>query len=323
MNRIVIIHSGAIGDLIQVLPALHALRRAHPGARITLVGRRERAALAILAGAADESRDLDGAGLWRFAHDPSSSLPPAIAGADLVLDFLGYAAAGLARHTPPPQAVTLTPLPPPGWDRPAAEWIGRQVAEQLGVAVAGAPEIRVPAGALAAGRELVASRGIGGPFAAIHPGSGSPGKNWPIDRFATIARRLGDVSRYQVVWLAGPAEIERGTYQTRNSVGGTRNAGAENSILQDLPLDRAAAVLALADAYLGNDSGITQVAAAVRRPDGRATPTAALFGPTDPRVWAPRGSHVKLICSRDGSMDAIAVDEVWAAMATWAGPAQT
>jgi ADP-heptose:LPS heptosyltransferase len=109
---------------------------------------------------------------------------------------------------------------------------------------------------------------------------------------------------------------------------GTRNAGNGNNrngnrdgrevVLQDLTLVQVAAVLALADGYLGNDSGITQVAAAVRGAGGRATPTVALFGPTDPQVWAPRGPHVKVIRSPDGSMNAITVDAVGAAGGGWA-----
>jgi ADP-heptose:LPS heptosyltransferase len=46
--------------------------------------------------------------------------------------------------------------------------------------------------------------------------------------------------------------------------------------------------LAKARLYIGNDSGITHLAAAV------GTPVLALFGPTDPEVWAPRGRHVRV-----------------------------
>jgi ADP-heptose:LPS heptosyltransferase len=42
--------------------------------------------------------------------------------------------------------------------------------------------------------------------------------------------------------------------------------------------------------YVGNDSGITHLAAAV------GTPVLALFGPTDPKIWGPRGAHVRIAC---------------------------
>jgi hypothetical protein len=53
------------------------------------------------------------------------------------------------------------------------------------------------------------------------------------------------------------------------------------------------------------------VAAAVRRPGGRATPAIVLFGPTAPRVWAPCGGHVGVVTSTDGTMEAIGVERVW------------
>jgi ADP-heptose:LPS heptosyltransferase len=82
-------------------------------------------------------------------------------------------------------------------------------------------------------------------------------------------------------------------------------------VFSNLPLDLVAGILSQADLYLGNDSGVTHLAAAVRDAGGRATPTVALFGPSDVRLWAPRGPHVRIVQSPDGTMDAMAVDRVW------------
>ena len=150
---------------------------------------------------------------------------------------------------------------------------------------------------------MLASRGVGGPFAAMGAGSGSAKKNWPLDRFQEIARRLRIDTGRKVAWLSGPAEQERGTLAA---------LGPEETVLADLSLEQAAAVLALADVYVGNDSGITQIAAAVRRPDGRATPTVAFFGPTDPRVWGPQGTRGRIVRSADGAAGNIDVERVWA-----------
>jgi ADP-heptose:LPS heptosyltransferase len=68
-----------------------------------------------------------------------------------------------------------------------------------------------------------------------------------------------------------------------------------------------AALLARAGAYVGNDSGVTHLAAA------SGAPTIALFGPTDPRVWAPLGPRVEVI--RGATMEGIAAGEVAAAVA--------
>jgi ADP-heptose:LPS heptosyltransferase len=60
--------------------------------------------------------------------------------------------------------------------------------------------------------------------------------------------------------------------------------------------------LASARVFVGNDSGISHLAAAV------GTPVVALFGPTDPRVWAPRGPMVEVITR--SVMEEIRVEDV-------------
>jgi len=122
-------------------------------------------------------------------------------------------------------------------------------------------------------------RHAGGDFAAIHPFSGSARKNWPLDRFREVAARLP----MPVRWCAGPEEAMEDAMRFEN--------------LYDL-----ACWLARARVYIGNDSGITHLAAAV------GTPVVAIFGPTDPAVWAPRGERVSVVSG--GCLDAISVDEV-------------
>jgi heptosyltransferase-3 len=104
-------------------------------------------------------------------------------------------------------------------------------------------------------------------YAVIHPFSGSARKNWDIEKF----RRIADKLSMPVRWCAGG---------------------------DDPPLDDAvriedlyelACFLARARLYIGNDSGITHLAAAV------GTPTLAIFGPTNPDIWAPRGDHVRVV----------------------------
>ncbi len=100
-------------------------------------------------------------------------------------------------------------------------------------------------------------------FAVIHPFASSPKKRWPIEKFREVARRLNTSVR----WCAGPQEELADATRIDN-------------------LYELACWLAQARVYIGNDSGISHLAAAV------GTPTIVLFGPTDPTVWAPRGSRV-------------------------------
>jgi ADP-heptose:LPS heptosyltransferase len=115
---------------------------------------------------------------------------------------------------------------------------------------------------------------------AIAPGSGAREKNWPDIYFRSVAdwwrRRTGGF----VVVIAGPVEEERG---------GTTAVSHDAVIARNLTLAQLAALLARSDVYLGNDSGVTHLAAAL------GVPTVALFGPSDPRLWAPRGGKVTIL----------------------------
>jgi heptosyltransferase III len=106
-------------------------------------------------------------------------------------------------------------------------------------------------------------------YAVIQPFSGSPRKNWPLENFRKLAAGLEDTM--PVRWCAGPDDPPL-------------DGAVRFDDLYDL-----ACWLARARLYVGNDSGITHLAAAV------GTPVLALFGPTDPAVWAPRGPHVQVV----------------------------
>lgn len=105
-------------------------------------------------------------------------------------------------------------------------------------------------------------------FAVIHPFSGSPRKNWPLEKFRAMAARLERAM--PVHWCAGAQDQPLG--------GAVR--------IDDLW--ELARWLARARLYVGNDSGITHLAAAV------GTPVLALFGASDPQVWSPRGENVRV-----------------------------
>ncbi len=120
---------------------------------------------------------------------------------------------------------------------------------------------------------------VEGGFAVIHPFSASPRKCWPLDRFQELARRLP----MPVRWCAGPEDSLPDAVRIEN-------------------LYELAYWLASARVFVGNDSGISHLAAAV------GTPVVALFGPTNPQIWAPRGPHVRVIAK--AAMADISVEEV-------------
>ena len=109
-----------------------------------------------------------------------------------------------------------------------------------------------------------------GGFAVIHPFSGSARKNWPLERYRELARVLE--ARLPVRWCAGSEE-------------------ALEDAARIADLYELACWLAGASVYIGNDSGITHLAAAA------GAPVVALFGPTDPALWAPRGERVRVVAT--------------------------
>jgi ADP-heptose:LPS heptosyltransferase len=123
-----------------------------------------------------------------------------------------------------------------------------------------------------------------GKFIVIHPGSGGRAKCWPLERFMDVADALND---HEIRWMLGPAECERDPDLHARLKGRIQHRG--ESLIIDEDLFNAARQPAGAALYLGNDSGMTHLAAAL------GIRTVAVFGPTDPRVWRPLGEHVQII----------------------------
>jgi len=157
----------------------------------------------------------------------------------------------------------------------------------------------------------------GVPVAAVHPGSGGAWKCWPVERFVEAVDRLM-ASGCSVVLIQGPSD-DAVVANVLSAVRGTRPP-----VAADLAVDELAAFLCLCSAYLGNDSGVTHLAAAA------GVPTVALFGPTDPAVWGPRGRRVTLlapegdcapcgraraiVCAHRSCLDGIGVERVVGAL---------
>ena len=123
------------------------------------------------------------------------------------------------------------------------------------------------------------------PGVALHPGASGPRKRWPARNFAEVARGLSRDPNCRRLLLEGPLDGE--------AVREVRHGLAEDSVRWETVrienLSRLAAVLSRCRLYIGNDSGITHLAAAL------GIRTIALFMDTDPRVWAPRGPRVELL----------------------------
>ncbi len=297
---ILLICLGGLGDLLAVLPSLRLLRRFYPGSRFTLVGRAEYGLLLKSAALVEEVLD---AGSSRFTglfgrdgySDPK--LETWLKSTDQIWGWrLGESSldleAALRRHGA--KSVRIIG-PPAGPSRPLSRHYFDLTAEALG-----------GAGAALAGEfdsfcrlklregQALAARAENLP-AVIHPGSGSRKKCWPLDRFLDVAGRLAENNIAGLI-VTGEAEgwLEPELKRHRFPPGWTWVAQP--------PLVRLAARLSACRVYLGNDSGITHLAAAC------GAPVLALFRREAQELWRPCG-RVALLSAEE--VADIGLDEVW------------
>jgi heptosyltransferase-2 len=183
----------------------------------------------------------------------------------------------------------------------AARQLARPI-EELGINVADFAERIFPSvGDLEFAREFLAS--VSQPIIAIHPGSGSPKKNWPlenwIDLFSPSSRFAGLEGLVVISGEADEAQTNELEREWKNR---------DVRFAKDVPLPRLAAVLDRS-IFIGHDSGISHLAAAV------GANCILLFGPTDPDVWAPKNENVRVLRPPSGKLGDLQIETVEAALA--------
>jgi heptosyltransferase-3 len=290
VKKILVWHQGALGDLLLAGPALVAVSQHYPGAGLIGVGHSQR--WRLLAGTLPLTAAWDGggavwAGLFQEQGAFSSTLKDRLAGVDLALVFAPRPRpAFLARlvQAGVSQAFWI-PSFPGGGVEPVAQVQARRL-QELGIRETLTPfRLRLEPG-------IAADTGFSlkDQILVIAPGSGASVKNWPLSGYYEVARALAWEAGLKVVWLAGPAEEPVLPY-----IQGLA-AAQEQVVWVNEPLERLALLLARTQVYLGGDSGITHLAAAAG-----ARRVVALFGPTDPRVWAPWGEQVTVVTPPGGT----------------------
>jgi hypothetical protein len=252
MRRLAI-RPGGIGDFIVSLPALEQLKTDYLEVWAALPN-------VPLVRFADRARPIGSTGLDLVGvADPPERLIEELRGFDSIMSWYGanrpeFRESVSALDLP---FVFFPALPPEGLAIHATDFYLGQAAAIVGTGEAGpSVEPHIECGVRRQN------------FAVIHPFSGSARKNWPLAKFRALARNLERIM--PVRWCAGPDDPPL-------------EASVRIGDLYEL-----ACWLAGARLYIGNDSGITHLAAAV------GAPVLALFGPTDPAVWAPRGANVRV-----------------------------
>jgi heptosyltransferase-3 len=295
MRRCLVLHPGALGDVLLAVPALGHLGAL--GFSPTLAVTSRLVPLFAASGLVSRAIDLETLGLHRLFHAPP---PPGalerLEGYEAVVSWFGAGEpayrANLAALACP--VVLARAAPPPGTVHVSDHLLATLA--PLGPVPGRLPQVRLDVAEeeRAAARAWLAARGIEpGEAAVLQPGAGAPAKAWP--GFGVLARRLRR-DGFPVVVLVGPADAEVMGRLLAEAASG------EAAVARDWPLARLAALLALARVAVGNDSGPTHLAAAV------GCATVAVFGPTDPATWAPVGLRVRVIAGARGEPPWAGVD---------------
>lgn len=286
------IRGGAIGDFILTLPAIKLLRDSFPAAHLEILGYQHITALALMSRYANATRSIE--------YGPFSSF--FCRDGDLAPDLLGYfdRFQQIVSYLFDPDEIFASNLrragvrnliigpPKISGQEHAARQLARPL-ESLGLYLDNPAAIILPNEPRKVDRSLI----------AIHPGSGSEAKNWPLERFVELTAVLlqSDESR-RFLLIGGEADEERVT----------RLAGAvpneSRSVLMNLPLPDLAGILQNCALFIGHDSGISHLAAAV------GTRCMLLFGPTDPEIWAPANPQVQVLRALGLTMSEIEFHEV-------------
>jgi ADP-heptose:LPS heptosyltransferase len=294
--RVLVIRGGAIGDFILTLPAIQLLRSGLPvEPHLEILGYPPVTALALAAGVADAARPLEHAGLATF-FVPGAELDPGwsnyFASFDLVVSYLfdpdGYFRENLARSG----AETI--LQGPGKIDPSK---GTHASEQLAEPLQEiALYLEEPVAGLDLGGRAGRGAPAGPPLVAVHPGSGSPRKNWGFENWAEVATVIA-AQRPGARFLLATGEAEHD--QLGDLLGIFAATGLPFTSAHGRPLTELAGQLARADLFLGHDSGVGHLAAAL------GIPSVLVFGPTDPAVWAPRSPQVTVVQAPRGNLGAL------------------
>lgn len=271
----IIYHTGALGDFITTIPAIQYYKMLNPGGHLTLLGKPAMGKFAKDIGLIDDWLDVDGPKFLPLFHDDFSDVAEKLLAAfttailftsnDSCL-FKNIAQSGISRllHQPPFPSTRV----------PIIDYHLSLFCDPTTVAESEKIPTIIPPPDAFSSIEKFLPPGSEKPV-AIHPGSGSKKKNWPFDRFLQVADFFRS-RQIPVLWIKGPAE-ESFVFPPTDSVAA------------HLSIAELAALLANCRSYLGNDSGVTHLAAAV------GCRTVAVFGSSDKRIWAPYGLDVTII----------------------------
>lgn len=310
-GKILVIRGGAIGDFILTLPALAALRQHFPQAYLEVLGYPHIVQLARLGGLVDEARSIEARGLAGFFARNGAlaeDMADYFSEFDLILSYLydpdEIFKTNVSRCTP--GQFIQGPHRPKETAGVHATKVFLQPLERLAIFDPDpVPRLRIQP------RERLSQPSQGGLSAAescdevlqtvsvlaLHPGSGSERKNWPERNWADLVQYLIQQTSFNLLLVGGEAEGER-LQRLAAAL-----PPARVRVAQSLPLTELAVLLAGCAGFIGHDSGISHLAAAV------GLRGLLLWGDSAEEIWRPPSDKIKVV-RKPGGLEQLTVMEV-------------
>lgn len=285
-GKILVIRGGAIGDFILTLPAIAALRKNFPDAYLEVLGYPHIAQLAVAGGLADRVESIGAralAGFFARGADLAEELVDYFSEFDLIISYLydpdHIFSTNVARCTRA-QFIAAPHRPKEGSNIHAAQLYLKPL-ERLAIFDADpVPRLRMGAESTA---PLFRNAEPGSRILALHPGSGSELKNWPEAKWAELLQSLINETSFNLLLIGGEAEGER--LQRLSAA----LPPARFRVAQSRPLPELANLLQHCACFIGHDSGISHLAAAV------GLPGLILWGDTTQEIWRPSGDKIIIL----------------------------
>ncbi|NLD94106.1 MAG: glycosyltransferase family 9 protein [Fibrobacter sp.] len=267
--RTIVYHSGALGDFISVVPVLR-LWRMHTASPIDIITRAAHYRLTNYFKITDKGIDTDssvvaklfvenGTEIASFTRTYTHAILFASESSQIVKNFKSYFRGELYYHDPHPDRVL--------------HCTDYQLSIIDPVRSMYSSDFSIPCISFKKERPIHANR------ICIHTGSGSVLKNWDFNKYLGLADLLRSQG-HLICWIRGYAE-KSDIYPSGDSV-------YTIDSLIDLSMHLNDSLL-----FIGNDSGLSHLAAAC------GCKVVALFGPSDPAVWAPKGTgDIRVVYNR-------------------------
>jgi ADP-heptose:LPS heptosyltransferase len=288
-----VIHQGALGDFILALPVLGTLRRVFPQAKTVIMGYPRILELVEKRFYAEEILSIDQKGMATFFVREGFldfDLSQFFKTFDLIVVFgrdgEGTVVGNLRRVC---QGQVLPIHSFPSWDEKVhlTDHLLKQLVHYGFPVSASNPQLHLRESDREWAKDFWKNKGVTleerAKVIILHPGSGSKKKVWPLHQFLNLAHTLRNHLNSKILIVLGPAE----GIETQRAFEGRE---ADPFILgKGLTLVQLASVMEGCWFFVGNDSGISHMATAL------GLPTMVIFGPTDERVWSPKGEKVIVI----------------------------